>query len=84
MEVIDYKQLSKDALKGVISDFILREGTDYGYETTFEDKIAMVVKQLESSKAFVVFNDEDETVSILTKNELTKIEDINPGDNSSK
>jgi uncharacterized protein YheU (UPF0270 family) len=42
-------QLSADALLGVIDDFVLREGTDYGAtEYTLEQKRKHVLEQLRS------------------------------------
>ncbi|GIT23055.1 MAG: hypothetical protein CM1200mP40_27370 [Gammaproteobacteria bacterium] len=42
---IPYTELSGDALRGVIEEFVSREGTEYGQrEYTLEDKIKRVVR----------------------------------------
>ena len=63
---IPYTQLSKDALRGVIEDFVLREGTDYGHaDYSLDDKVAQVLKQLEQGKVKVMFDPEEETCTLV-------------------
>ena len=63
---IPFERLSPEALRGVVDDFILREGTDYGHgEPSLEEKRAAVMRQLRSGEAYVVFDAETETCSIL-------------------
>ena len=50
---------------GVIQEFILREGTDYGqHDYSFEDKVAQVKAQLESGCIKVTYDDESETCNL--------------------
>ncbi|HPI39858.1 MAG TPA: YheU family protein [Pseudobdellovibrionaceae bacterium] len=64
---ISPEQLSKEALWGVIENFILREGTDYGQiEMTFEKKAEQVQKQIEKGEIKIVFDLTSESVSLLT------------------
>ena len=54
---IPHGQLSQEALKGVIEEFVSRNGTDYGEaEIPLETKIAQVLMQLKSKDAFIVFS----------------------------
>jgi uncharacterized protein YheU (UPF0270 family) len=63
---IPIESLSAEALQGVIDEFILREGTDYGaVEATLERKRREIVAQLESGKAKLVFDSETETVTLV-------------------
>lgn len=63
---IPYAQLSKDALQGLIEEFVTRDGTDYGVnERTLEAKIAAVHGLLERGKARVVFDPETGTANIV-------------------
>lgn len=63
---IPYTELSEDALKGVLDDFILREGTDYGeQEYTLEQKRSHVLDQLKSKKVLIVWDAESETAGIV-------------------
>ena len=66
--VIPYKELSNDALRGVIESFVLREGTDYGEKDySLEQKVAHVMRQLERDEAHIVFDPNTESVEILVK-----------------
>ncbi len=66
---IDYKQLSDEALSGVIEEFVSRDGTDYGEkEVPLESKINQVMNQLKQKKAVIVFDHETQSCTILHKN----------------
>ena len=67
---IPYDQLNQEALKGVIEEFVTRNGTDYGEdEMPLETKIAQVLIQLKSKNAFIVFDHNSETTTILNKDD---------------
>jgi len=72
---IPYKELSGEALQGVLKEFVLREGTDYGSkEYSLEEKMQQVLRQLEDGKVSVVFDAETESVSIITARELSQLQ----------
>jgi uncharacterized protein len=59
-------QLSPQALQGVVEEFIMREGTDYGHnEYSLDEKIKIVIKQIKNKQAKIVFEPESETTSII-------------------
>ena len=63
---IPMDRLSREALLGVVDDFILREGTDYGHEEpTLEEKRASVIWRLRKGEAHVVFDGATESCSIV-------------------
>ena len=63
---IPFQQLSGDALTGVIDDFILREGTDYGnLEASLEKKREDVLRQLKNGRAKIVFEPETESITLV-------------------
>jgi uncharacterized protein len=63
---VPHAELSADALRGVVESFILREGTDYGErESTFEGKVAQVLRQLERGEARILFDPASETIDIV-------------------
>jgi|GEM_PF-481519 len=72
--VVPWERLSVDALRGVIEEFITREGTDYGTgeEASLDRKIAQVQRQLESSEVVVLFDATAETVNLVRATELPK------------
>jgi hypothetical protein len=62
---IPFRELSADALRGVIEVYVLREGTDYGeVEYSLDDKVERVLRQLQRREARIVFNPNDESVSL--------------------
>lgn len=65
---IPYERLSADTLRGIIENFVLREGTDYGaHEYSLDDKVAAVRRQLEQGEAVIVFNSAEETCDIVRR-----------------
>jgi len=65
--VVPWRRLEPELLKSVIESFISREGTDYGeVEVTLDEKVAQVKGLLERREAFIVFDGETETVTIVT------------------
>jgi uncharacterized protein len=64
--IIPPDTLSTDALQGIIEKFILREGTDYGEkEIEISRKIDSVKRQIDSGRAYIIFDPETETTTIL-------------------
>lgn len=62
---IPYSSLSEDALRGLIEEFVSREGTDYGHsEHSFEDKVRAVMAQLKRGEARITFDPESETCTL--------------------
>lgn len=62
---IDYGKLERQTLVRVIEDIITREGTDYGsVEMSLGTKVEQVLRQLESKKARLMFEEETESCSI--------------------
>lgn len=65
--VIPHRELSSEALRGVVEAFVLREGTDYGArEFLLEQKVAHVMEQLERRKAQIQFDPVSASVDIVT------------------
>jgi uncharacterized protein YheU (UPF0270 family) len=63
---VPYTELTAGALQGVIDNFILREGTDYGDHTfSHEQKVAQVLRQLERGEARILFDPLDSSVTIV-------------------
>ena len=65
--IIPPDSLSAEALQGIIEKFILREGTDYGEkEIEISRKIDAVKRQIDSGRAYIIFDPETETTTILS------------------
>jgi len=69
--LIPYEKLSKDALHGVLEEFISREGTDYGLiEVSFDDKCEQVMAQIKQGQVLIVFDHDSQSVGLMLKEEL--------------
>ena len=73
--IIPFEQISSDALTGLIEEFISREGTDYGWEeVAMATKVEQLKRQLVKGDIAVVFDPATESVSLLTQQQLKKLE----------
>ena len=65
---VPHAQLAPDVLRRLIEEFVTRDGTDYGaVERTLEEKVAVVLAQLDAGEAAVVVDTESETVDIVAR-----------------
>ena len=65
------EDLSPEALRALVEEFVTRDGTDYGaMERNVEGKIAQVLAQLRSGEARLVFDPKTETASIAPARDL--------------
>jgi uncharacterized protein len=77
--VIPYGELSPEALRGVIEEFVTREGTDYGAsEVSLDTKVFQVLNQLHSGKAVIVFDQKTKTCNILSSCDMKRLATHNP------
>jgi uncharacterized protein YheU (UPF0270 family) len=71
--IIPLEKISEEALEGLINEFILREGTDYGQvEVSLEKKHEQIIKQLKSGRTLVVFDPVEESASLVRKEMIKK------------
>ena len=63
--LIPHRELSAEALQGVIEEFVTRDGTDYGeVEVGLAEKVALVKRQLDAGLAAIVFDPRNGSLSI--------------------
>jgi len=63
---VPIERLSPDALRGVVEEFVTRDGTDYGVrERGLADKVDDVLRQLRRGEARIVLDRTTGTVNIL-------------------
>ena len=73
--IVSHAHLTPAALRGLVEEFVTREGTDYGcVEKTLEQKVGALMRQLERGEAVIVYDSESQTTSIVPKESLTKAE----------
>ena len=64
-------QLSQEALRGLVEEFVTRDGTDYGaIERSVDEKIERVMRQLDSGEARIVFDPETQTTNVVMTRDL--------------
>ena len=72
---IPYQELGADVLQGIIEEFVLREGTEYGSsEYSLEQKTEQVMAQLRSGKVVIVYDETEETCNIVPASEVKRSE----------
>ena len=71
--VIPHKQLSAEALSGLIEEFVTRDGTDSGYTRgSMEENVAMVRRQLDAGQAVIVYDENRQSWNIVPADSLPK------------
>ena len=69
--VLDAEGLSPEALRGLIEEFVSRDGTDYGnLEKSLDEKCSAVMRQLEDGDVCVVFDREEERANLVPARDL--------------
>ena len=72
---ISEQMISTQALDGIIENFVLREGTDYGLsEVSYETKARQIKDQLKAKKIRIVFDQASETVSLMTDQDFKRLQ----------
>jgi len=62
------ENISKEALNGLIEEFVSRDGTDTGYtKLTLEERVGQVRRQLADGTAVIVYDLSTETANIVSK-----------------
>jgi uncharacterized protein YheU (UPF0270 family) len=73
--IIPHRQLSPEALLGIIEDFATRDGTDYGeVEPSLQIKVDQVKRQLDKGQYFILYDAELQTTVLVSKDQLAIIE----------
>ena len=68
--IIDPKQLTPQALLGVVDNFILLEGTYYGQEEMdYEKKRDALMRKIKNGEAIITFDADTQSITILSKEE---------------
>ena len=69
--IIPYTKLSEEVLRGIIEEFVLREGTEYGRnDVAVETKVQQVKNQLLKGTAVIVFDPETDSCDVRVAQEV--------------
>lgn len=72
---VPWSALSADALRGVIEEFITREGTEYGErDMPLATKVAQVRRQLEHGEALIYFDQASASCQLLTRSQAGRMQ----------
>lgn len=70
--IIPHDKLAEETLRSLISEFVLREGTEYGeQDVALEVKVTQVKEALLRGSAVVVFDAETESCNIVEARSIT-------------
>lgn len=65
---IDLAALSPEALTGIIENYILREGTDYGaHEVGYDTKVAQIRRLLDKKDIKIIYDQSSQSVSLMKR-----------------
>lgn len=68
MMEIDYQKLSPETLDNLLTEIVLREGTEYGeIEYSTVQKVRQLKAALQANKATIMFDPESEHCDIISK-----------------
>lgn len=71
---IPMESLSPEALTGILNNFILREGTDYGLnEVPMEKKLEQLKGQILRGEVLITFDRNTESVSLMNRRDWEKL-----------
>lgn len=72
--LIDYQDVSTDALNNLIDEFVLREGTEYG-ESDFSlaEKSIAVLLQIKAREVLILYSELNKSVTLITKSQFNEL-----------
>jgi uncharacterized protein YheU (UPF0270 family) len=69
--IVPHGQLSRDALKGLLEEFVSRDGTDSGYiALSLNQRVDQVRRQLDRGEVVVVFDEATQSANIVAFKEV--------------
>ena len=70
---IPAEELAPETLRGLVEEFVTRDGTDYGaVERSLEERVEKTLEQLRSGEARVVFDPELGSANIVLARDLAR------------
>lgn len=73
--VVPHEQLQPETLLALIEEFITRDGAVHGHrDAPLDGMVESVKRQLRAGKIFIVFDEEDETCTLVPAEEMGRPE----------
>ena len=64
--IVPQSALTSETLQGIIKEFVLREGTEYGLsDVPLETKVQQVQRQLDRGDVVIVYDETTESVDLV-------------------
>lgn len=71
--IIPWQELEEETLVNIVESFILREGTDYGFEElSLEQKTQNLLAKIRNGCAIIIWSELHESIDIKDKMEFFK------------
>jgi uncharacterized protein YheU (UPF0270 family) len=70
--VVPVEELSEPVVSALIEEFVTRHGAIQGEDVSLDVKVAQVRRMLKDGRAVIVWDDETESATVVTKEELKK------------
>ena len=68
---IPHTALSVESLRGIIEEYVTREGTEYGArDYSLEEKVEQILGQLERGEVVIEYDPDGQTCNLLRKESL--------------
>lgn len=72
--IVPPEKLSPEALDRILDDFILRDGTDYGFhEMPHDKKKEQLRQQIRSGHVVILFDAETESITLKNREDATGV-----------
>ena len=68
---IPFESLSPESLKGIVEEYVTREGTEYGAnDFSLTEKVEQVLQQLEAGEVIIDYDPDSQTCNLVRKETL--------------
>jgi uncharacterized protein YheU (UPF0270 family) len=69
--IVPHRELSEEALQGLLEEFVSRDGTDSGYtKLSLQQRVDQVRRQLDRGEAVMVYNPATQSANIIPRRDL--------------
>lgn len=73
MTIIPPDQLQPETLRALVEEFVTRDGAVHGHaDVSIDSQIAVLLRQIHDGRAVIVFDEVNESCSVLSREQLSK------------
>lgn len=75
MTIIPPDQLQPETLRGLVEEFVTRDGAVHGHaEVPIEAQIETMLRQIRGGTAVIVFDETDESCTVVSREQLSQMD----------